>query len=169
MLAGPSNEDVEKIARELHEMVESWVTKLRSKPDIYAKPCEDIVEQSSSMATRDSQLISAMQMFGKYHGPAPIKKWKWPHGGRGGSTIPTQATSRSRRMVYLGGRNTQFTGRPSNAMRQRMRKDHNFSKGASTASQPAWFRRPSSRSKAPHSLNACVARGVPLGKTHHKK
>ena len=81
------------------------------------------MKQNQAMVTHDSELVSAMHMFGKSQGPQALK-------ARGSRKIPVNATSIARRKVYLGGRNTQITGRPPKAMAHKI-KEHNFSAGLS--------------------------------------
>ncbi|KAK3911088.1 Methanogen homoaconitase large subunit [Frankliniella fusca] len=168
--------EIDKIATGLHEMVNGWVSQLKSRPEVYGKACEAIIKQSNVMSKRDSELTSAMFMFGKAQGTKALDsirslaaKGILGRALKHSRKIPVNATSRSRRTTYLGGRNVQITGRPPNAVHHRV-SEHNFcTPVASKIKAPAWDRLPKGSTAAPHSLDFCVSRRRNLGRTHHKK
>jgi hypothetical protein len=147
------NVENEQSAEDLYEGLLKFAAdmkeNLEKRGDVYIPAVGDFLKNYQSINS-ESSVVSALHSFNKSRDPGTPRRR---------STIPVNSTSIARRSTYLGGRNTQFTGRPSN--------DFNRTPSQKRAADPTWARVPAKQGK--HSLSLSITENRSLPKNHSKK
>ena len=142
-------------------MFDTLKSKLQHDPETFKEPVNAMFRTFQQMT--DSNIISAMFMFGKYGATnlAPRKFIGAPLKSHGPS-IGVQPTAVARRKAAMGGRRHLTSGRPT---KRAAVAEHGYSR-TRTERVLGVHATKRSRVAAPHSLSHATSMNVALGKTH---